>query len=277
MNIAETWYGLLFVLTVRYFLIAGIAYAIWYKLIRKKVSYKKIQFRFPSNKDFRREIVYSVISILIFTLVPALMLQTSLRQYTQYYNDLDQHSMLWFWLAFPLMFLIHDTYFYWMHRLMHHSRLFKLFHVVHHKSTNPSPWAAFSFQPSEAVLEAGIFVVLVIIMPLHMVHLFIFFLVMMLYNVYGHLGWELYPSGFSTHFIGKWINTSINHNQHHQFFKGNYGLYFLFWDRLMGTLRSDYDLYFEKVKMRGKSRVGNVVTGNFHEISSKKYSVRSVK
>ena len=28
----------------------------------------------------------------------------------------------------------------------------------------------------------------------------------------------------------KWLNTSTFHNHHHQFFKGNYGLYFIFWD-----------------------------------------------
>jgi len=156
--------------------------------------------------------------------------------------------MLWFWLAFPCMFIIHDAYFYWMHRVMHHPKLFKLFHVVHHKSTNPSPWAAYAFQPTEAIVEAGIFVVFVFIMPIMFWHLFFFFLFMIVYNVYGHLGYELYPKGFSKHWFGKWINTSVNHNQHHQYFKGNYGLYFLWWDRWMGTLREDYDVKFEEVK-----------------------------
>ena len=73
---------------------------------------------------------------------------------------------------------------------------------------------------------------------------------MILYNVYGHLGWELYPKNFNKTKIGKWINTSVCHNQHQQFFKGNYGLYFLFWDRWMGTLREDYDSQYEKVKSR---------------------------
>jgi lathosterol oxidase len=50
--------------------------------------------------------------------------------------------------------------------------------------------------------------------------------------------------------VGKWINTSVNHNQHHQFFKGNYGLYFLWWDRWMGTLRKDYDRRFDEVSER---------------------------
>ena len=38
------------------------------------------------------------------------------------------------------------------------------------------------------------------------------------------------------------------HNQHHQFFDGNYGLYFTFWDRMMGTLRADYDGQYESNK-----------------------------
>jgi lathosterol oxidase len=96
-----------------------------------------------------------------------------------------------------------------------------------------------AFHPLEAITEAGIFVVFVFVMPILIIHIIVFFLTMMLYNVYGHLGWELYPKGFSWHWIGKWINTSVNHNQHHQYFKGNYGLCFLIWDRLMGTIRND--------------------------------------
>jgi len=148
--------------------------------------------------------------------------------------------------------LIHDTYFYWTHRLMHHPSVFKYFHKVHHLSTNPSPWAAFAFHPLEAIVEAGIIVVIAFIMPVHPLAIALFLLIMMVYNVYGHLGYELYPKGFTKTRIGKWINTSINHNQHHQYFKGNYGLYFLWWDRWMGTLRMDYDQEFEAVKTRGQ-------------------------
>jgi ABC-type protease/lipase transport system fused ATPase/permease subunit len=40
------------------------------------------------------------------------------------------------------------------------------------------------------------------------------------------------------------------YNQHHKYFKGNYGLYTLFWDRVMGTIRTDYDAAFDQVKNR---------------------------
>jgi sterol desaturase/sphingolipid hydroxylase (fatty acid hydroxylase superfamily) len=79
------------------------------------------------------------------------------------------------------------------------------------------------------------------------IHLFSFLIFMTAYNVYGHLGFEIYPKNFNKHPIGKWFNTSVNHNMHHQYFKGNYGLYFTYWDRLMGTMHKNYDDSFENV------------------------------
>lgn len=240
-------------LLLRYAGVAALFWIVWYVLLRKKVAHKKIQARFPKGSDYRREVGYSMLSLLIFAAVPTLMLLTPFRQHTQYYTDVAQHGTIWFVLAFPLTFLFHDAYFYWTHRAMHHKRLFKVFHLVHHKSTNPSPWAALSFHPLEAVVEAGVFAMMLMIFPLHPWHLFIFYAGMMVYNVYGHLGWELYPRGFQNHWLGKWLNTGTAHNQHHQFFKGNYGLYFMWWDRWFGTLREDYDMHFEKVKTREKA------------------------
>jgi sterol desaturase/sphingolipid hydroxylase (fatty acid hydroxylase superfamily) len=135
---------------------------------------------------------------------------------------------------------------------MHNKKLFPHFHLVHHKSTNPSPWAAYAFHPLEALVEVGIVVIFLFTIPIHKTHLMIFFLMMIVYNVYGHLGYELYPKGFHKTRIGRWINTSVNHNQHHQYFTGNYGLYFLFWDRMLGTIRSDYDGRFEEATQRSK-------------------------
>ncbi|MGL1488967.1 sterol desaturase family protein, partial [Vibrio parahaemolyticus] len=42
---------------------------------------------------------------------------------------------------------------------MHNKRIFKYVHLVHHHSTNPSPWAAYAFHPLEAVVEVGITVI----------------------------------------------------------------------------------------------------------------------
>jgi len=237
----------------RYLLLASLAFLIFYVLLKKKIAGKKIQQKFPRLLDYTREIGFSILTVFIMAFIPAIVIGSpSLSKYTRFYTDIQQHSMTWFVLAFPVMAIIHDTYFYWMHRAIHHPRVFKLVHLVHHQSTNPSPFAAYAFHPLEAILEAGIFLVFVFTIPVHFYHLIFFFLFMIIYNVYGHLGWELYPKGFSKHWLGKWINTSVNHNLHHQYFKGNYGLYFLFWDRLMGTIRPDYDERFEAVKNRSQ-------------------------
>lgn len=255
MPITKTLYDYLTVIGLRYLIIASIAFFIWYILLRKIIGYKKIQLKFPTLKDYQREIIFSLITVSIFATVGYFLLSTEMpiRQYTLIYRGIDTKGMLWFWLAFPLMLIVHDAYFYFTHRLMHHPKLFKAFHLLHHKSTNPSPWAAFAFHPLEALVEVGIVLVFAFCIPINALHLFFFFLFQMLYNVYGHLGWELYPKGFSKSMVGKWINTSICHNQHHQYFKGNYGLYFLWWDRWFNTIREDYDERFDEVKNRVKN------------------------
>jgi len=240
-----------------YFVLAGVAFLIFYVLLKKKFFFKKIQLRFAKRKDYLREILFSIISIVIFTLPPVVMLKIdAIRVHTTYYPNISTHGWFYFFAAFPIMLFVHDTYFYWLHRLIHHKTLFHIIHLVHHKSTNPSPWAAYSFHPLEAILEAGIFVVFLFIMPINDVHLLVFFIFSLTYNVYGHLGYELYPKGFNKAWIGKWVNTSVNHNMHHQYFKGNYGLYFTFWDRIMHTLRPEYDEQFAEVKSRKKIKAG---------------------
>lgn len=251
----EPYFKYIRIIGSRYFIVAAIFFLLFYVLIHDKVFYKKIQQKLPGLKDYAREIGYSIVTISIFAFVPLFILHyPAIAKHTTFYTSIEQHGWFYFFLAFPLMFFIHDAYFYWMHRLMHHKKLFRVFHLVHHQSTNPSPWAAYSFHPLEAIVEAGIFAVFLFTIPVHNLHLLIFFFLMIVYNVYGHLGYELYPKGFNKHWIGKWINTSINHNQHHQYFKGNYGLYFTIWDRAMGTLRKDYDERFEEIT--GKTKQG---------------------
>lgn len=236
---------------IRYLLIAGTTFIFFYVLLKRKILYKKIQKAIPKNSDYLREFTYSITTIFIFGLIIVTIIGNPIiRPYTKIYENIQEHGWFYYFAAFPIMLIIHDTYFYWSHRIMHHKLLFKTFHLVHHKSTNPSPWAAYAFHPLEAVVENGIFIVFAFSFPLHASHAPLFFLFSVIYNIYGHLGWELYPKGFNKSFIGKWVNTSVCHNQHHKYFKGNYGLYFIFWDRIMGTLRDDYDSAYEEVKSR---------------------------
>lgn len=232
----------------RYFLTALVAFLVFYVLLRQSWWPKKLQKKFPKTMDYLREGGYSLSTMLIFSFIIMVLNEPAIAPYTTRYPNMGDYGMVWYFACFPVMFIMHDFYFYVMHRLMHHPAVFKQVHLVHHKSTNPSPWAAYAFHPLEAVVEQGIVVIFYFTLPIHISNLAIFFLFSIVYNVYGHLGYELYPKGFNRSWIGKWINTSTNHNQHHQYFKGNYGLYTLVWDRLFGTIRADYDQRFDEVK-----------------------------
>jgi sterol desaturase/sphingolipid hydroxylase (fatty acid hydroxylase superfamily) len=245
---STSYFIILLVVFLRYFFIAAIAFGIFYIVKREAWRVRKIQPRFPLPRDIVREITYSLLTSFIFAAVGFGIFLTPITAYTHAYFTISDYGTTYLIVSIVLIILVHDTYFYWTHRLMHHPAVYRWFHKVHHLSTNPSPWAAMAFHPLEAVVEAGIIVFVVFLFPVHPLAIGIFLLFMMVYNVYGHLGYELYPKGFSHGFIGKWINTSVNHNQHHQYFKGNYGLYFLFWDRWMGTIRTDYEDRFESVK-----------------------------
>ena len=237
----------------RYLVVAGIFFLLYYVIFRQRWILKKIQSKFPTRKDYLREIKFSLISMSIFVLVAWVMLRSSVSQFTLRYDLIEAYGWDYWLLSIILMIFIHDTYFYWTHRVMHHPKIYRQIHAIHHKSRNPSPWAAFAFHPIEGVITAGVIVPISLLIPFHSSALMVFLLFMMIYNAYGHLGYELYPKNFNKTIIGKWINTSVSHNQHHQKFNGNYGLYFLFWDRWMGTLRNDYDADFNEINLKKPS------------------------
>ncbi|MEM6801865.1 MAG: sterol desaturase family protein [Bacteroidota bacterium] len=199
----------------------------------------------PRINDYTRDFLWSVSTVCIFATVAYCTFRV-FAPYTHFYSDISEYGWGYYIFTWVWMFFMHDTWFYWAHRLMHHPLLFKHVHLIHHKSTNPSPWTAYAFHPIEAFLEVMIVPILAFSIPIHKASLGTFFLFQIIYNVYGHLGFELYPKGFHKTWIGRWVNTSVAHNLHHKRFKGNYSLYFLFWDRLMGTLRTEYDEVYEK-------------------------------
>ena len=230
----------------RYLFFTTIAFLVFYVLFRKTLWFRKIQKRLPKLTDYGRDIAYSALSMVIFGLIATLALYVLDDVNNVYRAPIAGWGAVWFGVSMVWMLILHDTYFYWMHRFMHLKPVYRHVHLVHHRSTNPSPWTAYAFHPLEAVLEASIILVIAFTLPVHILAVILFFIFQIAYNVYGHLGFEIYPKGFHKTWFGRWVNTSVSHNQHHSRFSGNYGLYFLFWDRVMGTLRTDYDAVYEQ-------------------------------
>jgi len=231
----------------RYLLIAGAAYLLFYVCLRRKLIRRKIQSMFPRPAEMRREVVYSLLSFAVFGVVGVLTAGLFQAGWTRLYFNLQQHGAPYFWLSVIALIFVHDTWFYWSHRLMHWRRLFAFVHRIHHLSHNPTPWAAFAFHPLEALVQALIFPLVILLLPLHPLAALAWLFYMTVMNVLGHLGFEILPRGFARHWLFKWHNTSLHHNMHHRHVNCNYGLYFNLWDRLMRTNHRRYEETYDEI------------------------------
>lgn len=251
---------------IRYFLFAGVAFLVCYKFFAEAFSKNKIQSKDANKADFKREIVHSLQTSIILGVVTLLIVYTPLKDISFLYEDMHEYPLWWMPISVLVALAIHDTYFYWMHRAIHHPALFKRIHYSHHESINPSPFAAYTFSFIEGVLQGMISPILIFSIPMHPLSMLYFVLIGLVINVYGHLGYEIAPKWLRNSFLFGWINTSVYHNLHHQDFKGNYSLYFRFWDRVMNTENKRYTVLYDEVQKRRfdlKNRVaGELGTGN---------------
>ncbi|MEZ5996320.1 MAG: sterol desaturase family protein [Hyphomonadaceae bacterium] len=149
----------------------------------------------------------------------------------------------WFWISLVLIIVAHDAYFYWAHRLMHDPRLFRRFHRRHHKSMNPSPFTAYSFDLAEAAIMGSFIPLWMLIVPTQWEVTGIFMLHQIVRNTLGHSGIELMPARANGRPMFDFLTTTTHHDLHHAQAGWNYGLYFTWWDRLMGT---EHPLYYER-------------------------------
>ncbi|SDF91383.1 Sterol desaturase/sphingolipid hydroxylase, fatty acid hydroxylase superfamily [Pedobacter terrae] len=247
-KIIEATISIFSISAIRYFILAGIPFALFYLLMADKLAKFKIQQKLATKEDFVREVWHSMQSTLVFSIIAAALVFTPLRQYTRIYTDINDFPIWYVGVMLILSLIIHDTYFYWMHRLLHHKKLFKLAHLVHHKSTNPSPWTSYSFHILEAITEGLVLVAVVMLLPMHPLTILLFTVIGFIINVYGHLGYEIMPKGFRSTWAFEILNSSVHHNLHHSKFKGNYGLYFRIWDRVMGTEHPDYVKEYDRLQ-----------------------------
>ena len=222
----------------RYTLLAGGACFILSRVSETWLIKHRIQAVPILAKDRIREVKHSLVTIMMYGLLFGAIFNPTIRPLTQIYLHASERGWAWYFLSFPVLALLHDSYFYWMHRLIHLPKFFKNVHRVHHLSTNPSPLAAQSFHPIEAFLEIVWIIPVILVIPIHLKLLIAFSVFSMSYNVYGHLGVEIFPDQWRDAPLLKWFNTATHHNGHHKHYVGNFGLYFLFWDRLMKTERA---------------------------------------
>ncbi|MFM9852581.1 MAG: sterol desaturase family protein [Sphingomonadaceae bacterium] len=230
----------------RYFIGAGLLSAIVWGLKRTPWRRRQIQPRSATRADLQREISSSIISCLVYLAV-AIPIDWAVHNGILTYGG-DNHSLGYNLMMFAAIILGHDAYFYWTHRAMHAKWLFKTFHRHHHRSVTSTPRTAYSFSIPEAALNALFMAVWLTFVPTPGIVTFAFLFFQIIRNVTAHAGLELHPRWWLSTPITSWINTTTHHDLHHGgAFTYNYGTWFTFWDKLMGTEHPDYRATFDRV------------------------------
>jgi lathosterol oxidase len=223
-----------------YAIAAGFTYVLLHILLARWLAKRRIAPQPPRISQMTWEVLYSLRSACVYGIVGGLMAFAVRSRWTKMYWRIEDYGAVWFYVSIAVTILIHDAYFYWTHRIMHHPWLFRFFHRTHHLSTNPSPWAAYAFSVPEAFVQAGIAPLVLFTIPLHPAAFGIFMTWQIAFNVMGHCGFEFYPKWFMRSGLGVILNTPTHHAQHHETNRANFSLYFNHWDRLMGTNHARY-------------------------------------
>ena len=247
----------------RYLIAAGVLTAILW-LGGRWLEMRRIQNRKAGRADYIREITSSMRTVLFFaiTTLSTLLLQEAGIILLQI-ETLDVVTIGW---QVALIVLAHDAYFYWMHRGLHHKKLFIATHLHHHKSRTPTPWTAYSFSVWEAIAEAAFVPLFLLMTSLAGITyaglaMLMFIWHMIIRNVIGHAGVELYPRGWVDNPLTSWWTTTTHHDLHHSSGSYNFGFYFTWWDKWMGTEHPQYREEFRKVTGRERGEREQVNEG----------------
>ena len=234
----------------RYVVATLVMSAILWIVHRTRLRVRKIQRRTATRADYRREMLTSARSVIVYALVSTPALWLRINGYTV--AQADNHAPPLVLAAYVFALLVaHDTWFYWTHRAMHHRKLFKLFHRTHHWSVTPTPYAAYAFDWPEAAVQALFVALWFAFVPTPDFAMFLFLGIMIVRNVIGHAGTELHPRGMADHWFWGQITTTTHHDLHHcGNYTSNYGLYFTWWDRVMGTEHKRYHEIYREVTNR---------------------------
>ncbi|MEE4193276.1 MAG: sterol desaturase family protein [Halieaceae bacterium] len=244
-NLLEIWVTVFTFDTLRYLFGAGLVSLVLFGLCPGFSRARRIQARKPQVVDYLREVGYSLLTTGVYATVALVTIRLERAGVLLVYDDWRDYGWVYGAVSLPALLVLHDAYFYWVHRAMHHRWLFRRFHLVHHRSRTPTPWAAYAFAPGEAFLMALFVPAVTWFLPVHEVVMFVFLAIMILRNAMGHSGVEFHPHWWVDSPLDC-LTSVVHHDLHHQRARGNYGLYFTWWDRWMGTEFADYKARFRQ-------------------------------
>lgn len=156
------------------------------------------------------------------------------------YYETETRGLAHFFLTAVVCYLWIDFYSYWAHRALHTKWLYKNVHKVHHRYVSPTPFSAFALHPVEFVIFQSAGIIQLCFIETHVIGYLAAVLFVAYHNQVDHSGID-FEGGLP------WMPTTKYHDDHHLYFHLNFGLHFVSWDWLGGTLRSKERAYGEDV------------------------------
>ena len=240
--------------TLRYALGAGGTYLVINTLLAHRLRSRKIRDRTPGWAQIRRELKSSARTVLIFAMTGVLIGFAHANALMPIYTQVSDHGWAYLLASVIAIVVAHDAWFYWTHRMLHSKRLFRWAHRTHHQSFNPTPFTSYAFDVPEAVTNAVFLPIFLLLVPMHPIAVFVFLAHMMMRNTLGHCGFEVFPARADGRPLFDWMTTVTHHDLHHAHGRYNMGLYFTWWDRIMGTEHPDYHAEFLRVSRPSGAR-----------------------
>ena len=235
----------------KYVVFATSFYLVFWVFLKKTLQHRKLSRRATPKRDHMlREAIFSTATQVIFITFDVWILYLVPQSEVNKYADVQQYGWGYYAALLFIVFVLHDAYFYWAHRAMHHPWLYGRVHKVHHESTDPTPYTAYHFHPLEAVAEAGVnipMIALFCLLPWHASIPIVWAIGQLVFNIIGHLGYEIYPSWWNRVPGLRFKTAGMHHYMHHQLVGGNYGLYFRWWDKMCGTEFPNYEANFDRL------------------------------
>ena len=238
--ITSPWPSILAFDVGRYLVAALVLTAVLALASRAYVARRRVRLRTPGSGQRLHELGHSLGTALVFSLVGLGVYHGVEAGIFGVYSRIADRGWLYWIASLILIVLVHDTYFYWTHRWLHHPWLFVRLHRTHHVSVAPTQWAAYSFSVREALTQAAFLPLFLVSVPTHELVLFIWMGYQVIRNVMGHCGVELIPLQW---LAARWwhcFTTTLHHDLHHASGRWNYGLYFAWWDRWCDTEHPEY-------------------------------------
>ncbi len=152
-------------------------------------------------------------------------------------------------LSFVGSMVLYDTWFYWLHRLLHVKPFYRIIHRWHHLTTAPVAWSNNSDTFLDNCVLQSYWLVAHLILPISPVVLLAHKILDQITGTIGHSGYE---HGGALCWPPSPFVSVTHHDQHHRYFRCNYSTHFTLWDRMMGTLHQHHDAELKRNIARPK-------------------------